>query len=182
MPHCRSPTTLGAISVLGYSDVLARAYVGEVFAGAGLGTLPVLGTALVQGGDLGSAALAASIPPFFMTFNLLLLNEFPDEMADRRGGRRNLVRLLGRVGAARLYVIAGSLVPITLIAAVILGALPTPALLACLPSLALAAPFRWALARPMDPVPLPALGANVIWNLATNTLLAVGLAIAGFLD
>jgi hypothetical protein len=76
---------LGAISVLGYSDVLARAYVGEVFAGAGLGTLPVLGTALVQGGDLGSAALAASIPPFFMTFNLLLLNEFPDEMADRWG-------------------------------------------------------------------------------------------------
>lgn len=172
---------LGAISVAGYSDLFARAYVGEIFAGLGLGTLPVLGTAMVQGGELGPAAVAASIPPFFMTFNLLLLNEFPDEAADRRGGRRNLVRLLGRVGAARVYVIMGWLVPASLFAAVIAGALPPISLMACLPSFALIAPTRWALAAPREPVPLPALGANVIWNLATNTVLAICLAIALFL-
>jgi hypothetical protein len=27
-------------------------------------------------------------------------------------------------------------------------------------------------------VPLPALGANVIWNLATNTVLAISLGVA----
>jgi 1,4-dihydroxy-2-naphthoate octaprenyltransferase len=169
---------LGAVSVLGYSDLLARAYVGEVFAGLGLGTLPVLGTAMVQGGELGPAALAASISPFFMTFNLLLLNEFPDEVADREGGRRNLVRLLGRVGAARAYVVAAWMVPVCLVVAVAIGALPTICLLACLPSLALIAPTRWALTAPLEPVPLPALGANVIWNLATNTVLAMSLVIA----
>jgi 1,4-dihydroxy-2-naphthoate octaprenyltransferase len=169
---------LGAVSVLGYSDLLARAYVGEVFAGLGLGTLPVLGTAMVQGGELGPAALAASIPPFFMTFNLLLLNEFPDEVADREGGRRNLVRLLGRTGAARAYVVAAWMVPVCLVVAVAIGALPTICLLACLPSLALIAPTRWALTAPLEPVPLPALGANVIWNLATNTVLAISLVIA----
>ncbi len=105
---------LGAISVLGYSDLLSRAYVGEIFAGLGLGTLPVLGTAVVQGGELGAAAVSASIPPFFMTFNLLLLNEFPDEKADQAGGRRNLVRLLGRTGAARAYVVIGWVVPASL--------------------------------------------------------------------
>ena len=169
---------LGAVSVLGYSDLLARSYVGEVFAGLGLGTLPVLGTAMVQSGELGPAALAASIPPFFMTFNLLLLNEFPDEVADREGGRRNLVRLLGRAGAARAYVLIGWAVPFCLIVAVTMGALPTICLLACLPSLALIAPTRWALTAPLEPVPLPALGANVIWILATNTVLAISLVIA----
>lgn len=172
---------LGAVSVLGYSDLLARAYVGEIFAGLGLGTLPVLGTAMVQGGELGAAAVAASIPPFFMTFNLLLLNEFPDEKADQEGGRRNLLRLLGRVGAARAYVFLGWAVPASLVAAVACGALPAISLLACLPSLALIAPTRWALGSPQEPVPLPALGANVIWNLATNTVLAICLVIAMFL-
>lgn len=172
---------LGAISVLGYSDLLARAYVGEIFAGLGLGTLPVLGTAMVQGGELGAAAVAASIPPFFMTFNLLLLNEFPDEKADQEGGRRNLLRLMGRVGAARAYVVIGWVVPASLVAAVACGALPAISLLACLPSLALIAPTRWALGSPQEPVPLPALGANVIWNLATNAVLALCLVIAMFL-
>jgi len=172
---------LGAVSVLGYSDLLSRAYVGEIFAGLGLGTLPVLGTAMVQGGELGAAAVAASIPPFFMTFNLLLLNEFPDERADQEGGRRNLVRLLGRTGAARAYVVIGWVVPASLVAAVAYGALPAISLLACLPSLALIAPTRWALGSPQETVPLPALGANVIWNLATNAVLALCLVIAMFL-
>jgi 1,4-dihydroxy-2-naphthoate octaprenyltransferase len=35
-----------------------------------------------------------------MTFDLLLLNELPDEEADRAGGRRNLVLILGRRAAA----------------------------------------------------------------------------------
>jgi 1,4-dihydroxy-2-naphthoate octaprenyltransferase len=169
---------LGAVSVLGYSDLLARAYVGEIFAGLGLGTLPVLGTAIVQGGELGIAAVAASFPPFFMTFNLLLLNEFADEKADQEGGRRNLVRLLGRAGAARAYVILGWAVPVCLILSIAWGALPALSLLACLPSLALIAPTRWALTSPLEPVPLPALGANVIWNLATNTVLAISLGVA----
>ena len=91
---------LGAVCVLGYTDLLARLYLGEIFAGLGLGALPVLGAAMVQGGDLGPVAVAASVPPFFMTFNLLLLNEFPDEEADRQGGRKNLLHLFGRTGAA----------------------------------------------------------------------------------
>ena len=55
--------------------------------------LPIHGTA--DGHDLPSrrvnanynTALAAGVPAFLMTFNLLFLNEFPDEEADRAGGR-----------------------------------------------------------------------------------------------
>ena len=169
---------LGALCVLGYTDFLARVYLGEFLAGLGLGTLPVLGTALIQGGELGTAAVAASVPPFFMTFNLLLLNEFPDEEADRKGGRRNLIGLVGRRGAAAVYVVMGWMVPLAIIIGVQTSALPTAALFAVLPSLALIAPTRWAITSPREPVPVPALGANVIWNLATNTVLALALALA----
>jgi len=172
----------GAVSVLTYTDVLARIGVGEIAAGFGLGAGPVVGAALVQGGGWSDAAAAASIPAFFMTFNLLLLNEFPDEKADRGGGRRNLVILLGRKTAAWIYVVAGIATPAALIAAVILGVLPALCLVAVLPSLLLAKPVQWAASDPSEPVPIPALGANVVWNLATNTLVALTLIVAMYLQ
>jgi 1,4-dihydroxy-2-naphthoate octaprenyltransferase len=171
----------GAVAVLAYTDVLARIGVGEIAAGFGLGAGPVIGTALVQGGGWSGAAAAVSIPAFFMTFNLLLLNEFPDEEADRKGGRRNLVIIFGRKAAAWIYVVAGLGTPLSLIISVSLGVLPPLALVAALPSLLLVKPVQWALADPSQQVPIPALGANVIWNLSTNTLVALTLAAATIL-
>jgi 1,4-dihydroxy-2-naphthoate octaprenyltransferase len=169
---------LGAAAVLFYSDVFARTGTGEVFAGLGLGALPVWGAAWVQGRPPGPAALWAGVPAFFMTFDLLLLNEFPDEEADRAGGRRNLVLLFGRRSAARIYAAAGLLTPATIVAGVALQALPPHALAAAVPSLLLAKPLVWAVARPEEPVPVPAMGANVVWNLATNAALALALVAA----
>lgn len=168
----------GAICVLGYTDFLARRGVGEIAAGLGLGALPVAGAAMVQDGTLGPAAIAVSLPAFLMTFNLLLLNEFPDEEADRRGGRRNLVILLGRTGAARLYALAAILTPVSIATAVGASVLPAWCALGALPSLLLIPPLRWAFGDPHQPVPVPALGANVVWNLVTNATLAVTLATA----
>ena len=168
----------GAVSVLAYTDVLARIGVGEIAAGFGLGAGPVIGAALVQGGGWSTAAMAASVPAFFMTFNLLLLNEFPDEDADRGGGRHNLVILLGRRPAAWIYATAGLTTPIAIVIAVLLGVLPPLSLVAVLPSLLLVKPLFWVLRGPGLPVPIPALGANVAWNLATNTVMALTLVIA----
>ena len=168
---------LGAVCVLTYTDVLARVGLGEIAAGLGLGALPVIGAALVQDGFLPQAAIAASLPAFFMTFNLLLLNEFPDEEADRKGGRRNLVLLFGRRSAAVIYAAAGVLTPTIIVVSVALRVLPPLTLVAALPSVLLAKPIGWAVKDPLGPVPLPALGANVMWNLSTNTLLAVAIAV-----
>jgi 1,4-dihydroxy-2-naphthoate octaprenyltransferase len=168
----------GALSVLFYSNLFARMGVGEPFAGLGLGLLPVWGAAWVQGPVPGRGALWAGVPAFFMTFNLLLLNEFPDEEADRAGGRKNLVLLLGRKGAALVYATAAVLTPISIVVAVAQRALPPLALAATLPSLLLAKPLAWAFGDAREPVPIPAMGANVVWNLATNTVLALALAVA----
>lgn len=169
---------VGGVCVLAYTDILARRGVGEIAAGLGLGMLPVLGTALVQGGRLEPEAVAASAPAFFMTFDLLLLNEFPDEEADREGGRKNLVLLLGRFPAALVYATAAILTPVSILIGVRAGALPKPCLFALLPSLFLVAPLRWAFASSKRPVPVSALGANVAWNLLTNAAIAATLAIA----
>lgn len=169
---------IGALAAFGYSGILARVYVGEFFAGLGLGALPVVATTLVQTGSYESVAIAASLPAFFMTLNLLLLNEFPDEEADRTGGRRNLVIMLGRKSAAMLYVAFALLAPLSLIAGVALDYLPPLTLAAMAPTLLLVPAFRWVFTGPEDPVPIPALGSNVIWNLSTNAVLAVALALS----
>ena len=169
---------LGAVCVLAYTDLLTRLGIGEITAGFGLGTGPVLGTALVQDGSWSRAAVAVSIPAFFMTFNLLLLNEFPDEEADRKGGRKNLVILLGRRLAALVYAVAAIATPLSIAVTVMIGWLPALTLVGTLPSLLLFKPLQWAVGDTKQPVPIPALGANVAWNLATNTLIAVGLVAA----
>jgi 1,4-dihydroxy-2-naphthoate octaprenyltransferase len=138
----------------------------------------VVGAALVNTGEITATAVAAGVPATLMTFNLLLLNEFPDEGADRKGGRRNLVILLGRRNAAVVYAAAALATPLFILGAVILGYLPAPCLVGMLPSLLLAKPLRWVATDPQSPVPIPALGSNVIWNLATNTLLATALFVA----
>ncbi len=164
---------IGAVSVLGYTDLLARAGLGEIAAGLGLGGLAVAGTALVQDGHVGAAALAASLPAFLMTFDLLLLNEFPDERADRRGGRRNLVLLLGRRPAAALWAVAALLVPAWIIVAAAFGWLPPLAIAAGFPTLLLAPGLVWAFRDWDSEVPRSALATNVVWNLATNVLLGL---------
>lgn len=169
---------VGAICVLAYTDALARLGIGEIAAGFGLGAGPVIGTALVQDGQFSRAAIAASIPAFFMTFNLLFLNEFPDEAADRKGGRRNLVILLGRRRAAVMYTAAAVATPISIAAAVVVGWLPAWTLIGVVPSVLLVKPLQWAVGDTDRPVPIPAMGANVAWNLLTNTLIAVGLVVA----
>jgi len=170
---------IGVVCVVAYTDLLARIGLGEIAAGLGLGGLPVVGTAVVQQGSWHASAIAAAVPAFFMTFNLLLLNEFPDEHADQQGGRRNLVLLLGRPAAAKVWLTAALAVPAALVVAVASGVLPLVCLVAAAPTALLFKGMRWALATPQAAVPQPALAANVIWNLATNTLVAVALVVAG---
>lgn len=167
---------LGAICVLLYTDLLARIGLGEIAAGLGLGALPVIGVALVQDGTVGLPAFVAAVPAFFLTFNLLLLNEFPDIEPDRRGGRTNLIHLLGRHRAAMLYIGVGLAVPVTIVIAVVAEVLPGLALVGVVPSIFLARQIRWGITHPGTSLPIEAQRDNVIWILLTYALLAAGVA------
>ena len=175
----RALMALGAAAVLFYSEVFARCGLGELFAGLGLGALPVWGSAWVQGKPPerrralgGRAGLLHDV------------QSAPAERVSRRGGGPRRRPAEPRAAARPTRVRPSSTrpppcpCPLSLAVAVTLGALPPRALAAALPSLLLARPLAWALGRPQEPVPIPALGANVVWNLATNAVLAVALGFA----
>jgi 1,4-dihydroxy-2-naphthoate octaprenyltransferase len=168
---------LGAVAVLFYTSHLTKLGLGELFAGLGLGGLPVIGIALVQIEAYTPVMILAAIPSTLMTFNLLLLNEFPDQGPDERGGRKNLIHRFGRKGAAMIYFFAAVAVPGSILAGWLLGLFPIWAMLGAIPSVLLAGPIGWALGNPQDPVPVDALRDNVLWILATNTFLGVGLLV-----
>lgn len=117
----------------------------------------------------------ASLLPFFLVNNLLLLSQYPDVEADRAVGRLTLPILLGRSRCSRVlawqYVAAYASVT----AAVVSGLLPWGAL-ACL----LTAPLAWSTVQAAGshaddmPALLPALGRNVLVALLTPLLLALG--------
>lgn len=168
---------LGLLLVASYTPWLVRRpWLGLLAPGLGFGPLMVVGTVVTLTGHYSTAAWAASLPLLFLVSNLLLLNQFPDVEADRSVGRRNLPILYGRPQAARVY--AGLLAAAysALLLGVLLGWLPRPALLglATLPIAAYAAAVvqRWPNRIPRL---LPAMVANVMVNLLTPLLMALGL-------
>jgi len=94
---------VGGLVTVFYTSHLAKIAMGELLAGLCLGSLVVVGAYLAIAGDITSTVLLISAPPGILTSLLLFLNEFPDLEADRAGGRRHLLVLLGKKVSARMY-------------------------------------------------------------------------------
>ncbi len=165
---------VGGLVARFYTTHLARWTMGELAAGVCLGTFVVLGTYYAQAGGFTSAVIRLSIPPGILTALLLLLNEFPDVEADRQGGRRHLVIVLGRRRAALVYTAALAANYFILLWGVVSGSFPTTVLLTLL-TLPLAFKAARGALRFGGSVEklVPAMGANVGLVLGTNLLLAV---------
>ena len=171
---------LGVIIVYLYTNWITRSpFICLLAPGLGFGTLMVMGTYFVVTGSYSWTAFAASLVPFFLVSDLLLLNQFPDVEADQSVGRRHYPITLGRAKSARIYVALLGLTYFSVIAAVALGWLPLPALLALL-TLVLAVPIAKTVLQNSDDIEalLPAMGKNVLINILTPLLLAIGLFIA----
>jgi len=170
---------LGALSVVAYTPVLTRIGLGEVAAGLALGTLPVVGAYYLFTGRLDAVAWVSGIPAGLLTYNLLLLNEFPDAEADAAGGRRHMVILLGKRGASWLYAAVEAGVYVAVIAGVAAGMLTPWALLSLGGAIFAAKAIQGALQHyDSHEALIPAQGANVAAVLVTNALLAIGYLIA----
>lgn len=147
--------------------------------GLGFGTCMVMGTDFVLGGGYSWAGFFASLVPFFLVNNLLLLNQFPDAGADRAGGRRHLVIVHGFRAGAVVHSIFNAGAFLSLAAGVVLGFLPSAVLigLATVPLAALAS--RGAFVHGKDvPKLVPSLAMNVVTTLLTPSLVAAGLFLA----
>ena len=165
---------LGGLAARYYTTYLARWVMGELAAGICLGTFVVLGTYYAQTSELTASVIWLSIPPGILTAVLLLLNEFPDVEADRQGGRRHLVIVLGRRRAAALYAAALAANYLIFLTGVLIGSFPATVLLTLL-TLPLAFRAAYGAFRHGGSVEkiVPALGANVGVVLGTNLLISV---------
>ncbi|MEK7474813.1 MAG: prenyltransferase [Candidatus Coatesbacteria bacterium] len=144
--------------------------------GIGFGTCMVNATCFALTGTYTPAAFAASLIPFFLVSNLLLLNQLPDMVADRRVGRRNVPLVFGRRAAAGVY--AAFLVSSYAVIAVAVAIRLFPlAAAAGLLTAAVGLPSAMAVLRqgPSDDALLRHQGINVIVNLATPALMAAGM-------
>jgi len=171
---------LGVIVIVAYTPWLTRYPLLCLIApGLGFGPLMVMGTHFVLTGTYSWAAFIASLVPFFLVSDLLLLNQFPDVEADRAAGRRHLLIVAGKKKSSVVYVVFLFLAFIAIAVGVGLGYLPTLGLLGLLP-LAIAVPTAIGAIRYAEKMErlMPYLGLNVLLNVITPLLLAIGLLMA----
>ena len=171
---------LGLIVIVAYTPWLTRYPLPCLIApGLGFGLLMVMGTDFALTGSYSWTAFLASLVPFFLVNDLLLLNQFPDVEADRSAGRRHLLIVAGRKSSSVVYVAFLFLTYLAIVAGVCLGCLPPLGLLGLLP-LVIAVPTAVGVIRyaeKMDKL-MPYLGLNVLLNVITPLLLAIGVLIA----
>lgn len=144
--------------------------------GLGFGPLMVMGTHFVLTGQYSWTAFIASLIPFFLVNDLLLLNQFPDVEADRSHGRKHVPIVLGLRRSSSIYGLFLGLAYLTLLAGVYGNYLPKACLLG-LATLVIAVPLFIGVRRQAENIEklIPYLGLNVILNLSTPVLVAAGL-------
>jgi len=170
---------LGGGIIYFYTSHLTKWLIGELFAGLGLGSLPVLGTYFIQTGSYSTEAFVASLAPGLLTVNLLLLNEFPDYEADKKGGRYHLVIALGRRKASRLYTGLMIMTYLFIICGVISKLMPLVSLIALASTPIAFKAIKTSLIHYDNLEKLiPALKANIITVLGTDALLALAYFLA----
>jgi 1,4-dihydroxy-2-naphthoate octaprenyltransferase len=171
---------VGMLVVFAYTPWLTRSYLICLIApGLGFGTLMVMGTDFVLTGTYTWTAFLSSCVPFFLVNNLLLLNQFPDVEADRGVGRSHLPIVVGRRASSVVYGLFLLLAYCSIAAGVVTELLPTACLLGVI-TLVLAAPAALGAWRHADDVEklVPFMVMNVLINIVTPALVAVGLLIS----
>lgn len=168
---------LGLLVIAAYTPLMTRdPLLCLVAPGLGFGTFMVMGTDYALSGSYTWTAFFASLVPFFLVSDLLLLNQFPDVEADRSIGRKHLLITQGRRRSVTVYALFLAGAYLAVVIGYLLGHLPWQGLLALL-TIPLAISAARGAARYCESVPdlIPFLGQNVIINLVTPVLLAVGL-------
>lgn len=97
---------VGVLVVLAYTPILNKHPIAcLIAAGAGFGPVMIVGTEIALSGETSLLTFVASLVPFFLVNNLLLLNQFPDIEADKAAGRNHLLIAYGTKFGALVYLL-----------------------------------------------------------------------------
>jgi 1,4-dihydroxy-2-naphthoate octaprenyltransferase len=168
---------LGLLLLFAYTPWFTRnPWLCLIAPGLGFGVLMVMGTHFVLTGEYSWTALIASLVPFFLVSDLLLLNQFPDVEADQSIGRKHFPITLGRRASSFIYAAFLLLAYLAITLGVALGYLPVLSLIGLL-TLVIAVPVIVGVYRYAEDVQklTPYMGLNVIINIVTPVLVAIGL-------
>jgi 1,4-dihydroxy-2-naphthoate octaprenyltransferase len=170
---------LGVLTIVTYTKWITKnPFLCLIAPGLGFGPCMVMGTDFVISGSYSWTSFLASLVPFFLVSNLLLLNQFPDVEPDRDAGRHHFPIAIGRKASVKLYVLFLLFTYGAVVMGYFLGQLPVEGLLA-LGSIIVAIPTVKGVARFADDVPklIPYMGRSVVVIILTPVLLAIGLFI-----
>ncbi len=165
------------------SAINRRRWMCLIAPGLGFGPLMVAGTYYAVTGTWSWNAAVASLVPFFLVSNLLLLNQFPDVGPDRSVGRDNLPIALGLRCSLQVYGLFAFLAYLSLGLAMVVGLLP-PTVLIALVTLPIAVQVYRGVSRvveqggPLAPALSPSMALNVVLSLLMPALVALGTFIA----
>jgi len=167
---------LGLLSILLYTSWITRnALLCLIAPGLGFGLFMVMGTDFVLTGSYSWTAFFASLVPFCLVNNLLLLNQFPDIEADESVGRCHLPISAGRKKSALVYCLFLIMAYLSLALGVYFNHLPKPCMLGIL-SLVIAVPAAYGAIRYAKNIEKLKryMTFNVVLNIATPVLVAIG--------
>jgi 1,4-dihydroxy-2-naphthoate octaprenyltransferase len=97
---------------------------GEIAVAVGLGMLPVVGAAWLQGASIDTVLLLYALPVSAWVAAILLINEVPDIEADGACGKDTLPVRLGLQGTSRLYLAMQASALLVVLALTVQGNLP----------------------------------------------------------
>jgi len=168
---------MGLLLILFYTPwIISNPVLCLVAPGFGFGIFMVMGTNFALTGRYTWASFIASLVPFFLVNNLLLLNQYPDTEADKTVGRRHLPIVIGRKNSSYIYAFFLLLAYLSIIAGVCLKYFPALGLLGLItiPMAALAVIGAFCYSEKAEKLP-PFLTINVIIIITTPLLVAAGL-------
>lgn len=128
------PIGLAGLALIALYDRINRhPWLCLIAPGSGFGLLMVAGTHCVLSGGTAFYPWGVGVIPFFLTNNLLLLNQYPDIGADARVHRRHMPIAAGVAESNRLYAAFALLAIAAIAAGSWFGYFPASSLIALLP-------------------------------------------------
>lgn len=168
---------LGVLIVLTYTPWLNRHPILCLVApGTGFGPLMVIGTQVALTGEYTTSAFLASLVPFFLANNLLLLNQYPDIAADKGVGRRHVPIAYGLGFSSFLYGVFAASAIIVILGSVWSGVLPKASYFALAPMVLAAVVLYGATEHAKSTLKLvPYMAMNVVVAIVTPVILAASI-------
>jgi len=171
---------LGVVVIVLYTPLLTHIpFLCLIAPGLGFGTLMVMGTAFAVSGTYTWTSFLASVVPFFLVSNLLLLNQFPDAKVDKSFGRNHIPIMWGNPNSAIVLGLFYLFAYLTIVVGYGTGFFPLYGGIALITAV-IAVPTAIGAYKHANDIPklIPHMGRNVVITLLTPLLLAVGLVIA----